>query len=148
MALEGAWVTLTLSWPVKETSASLSMPSSWMLSLSDFEFPLDLFMLRKYWPHLCLPASFFSLFSFALLFWNHTWKEYRCVFGISRTRYETTINSVFFDRKVEELPPYILYIFGGMCEDISTLPTFLGQSLYTRAKMGCINTAMWSTVWM
>lgn len=63
-----------LTVPVKETSASLSMPSSWMLSLSDLELPLDLFMLRKYWPHLCRPASFFNLFSLARLFWNHTWK--------------------------------------------------------------------------
>lgn len=54
--------------PVKDTSASLSMPSSWMLSLSDLELPLDLFMLRKYWPHLCRPASFFSRFSLARLF--------------------------------------------------------------------------------
>lgn len=30
---------------------------------------------RKYSPHLPLPASFFSRFSFALLFWNHTWME-------------------------------------------------------------------------
>lgn len=59
--------------PVKDTSASLSMPSSWMLSLSDLELPLDLFMLRKYWPHLCRPASFFSRFSLARLFWNQTW---------------------------------------------------------------------------
>lgn len=60
--------------PVKETSASLSIPSSWMLSLSDLELPLDLFMLRKYCPHLCRPASFFSLFSLARLFWNQTWR--------------------------------------------------------------------------
>lgn len=63
--------------PVKETSASLSMPSSWMLSLSDLELPLDLFMLRKYWPHLCRPASFFSLFSLARLFWNQTWRPHQ-----------------------------------------------------------------------
>lgn len=62
------------SLPVKDTSASLSMPSSWMLSLSDLELPLDLFMLRKYWPHRCRPASFFSLFSLARLFWNQTWR--------------------------------------------------------------------------
>ncbi|TNN83209.1 hypothetical protein EYF80_006542 [Liparis tanakae] len=54
--------------PVKDTSASLSMPSSWMLSLSDLELPRDLFMLRKYCPHLCRPASFFSLFSLARRF--------------------------------------------------------------------------------
>lgn len=66
---------LGLCVPVKETSASLSMPSSWVLSLSDLELPRDLFMFLKYWPHLCLPASFFSLFSFALLFWNQTCAE-------------------------------------------------------------------------
>ena len=70
------WLTL----PVKDTSASLSMPSSWMLSLSDLELPLDLFILRKYCPHRCRPASFFSLFSLARLFWNQTWweKQARC----------------------------------------------------------------------
>lgn len=61
--------------PVKETSASLSGPSSWMLSLSDLELPLDRFMFRKYWPHLCLPASFLSRFSLALRFWNQTWEK-------------------------------------------------------------------------
>lgn len=63
-----------LTLPVKDTSASLSMPSSWMLSLSDLELPRDLFILRKYCPHLCRPASFFSRFSLARLFWNHTWR--------------------------------------------------------------------------
>lgn len=74
-----AWLTL----PVKDTSASLSIPSSWILSLSDLELPRDLFMLRKYCPHLCRPASFFSLFSLARLFWNQTWgrKRRHCKFG-------------------------------------------------------------------
>lgn len=80
--------------PVKETSASLSMPSSWMLSLSDLEFPLDLFILRKYCPHLCLPASFFSLFSFALLFWNHTWKKIQmCLMYLQVPRQKMTRTS-------------------------------------------------------
>lgn len=57
--------------PAKETSVSLSMLSSRISSLS-LELPRDLFILRKYCPHRCRPASFFSLFSFALLFWNHT----------------------------------------------------------------------------
>lgn len=57
--------------PVKETSASLSCPS-WMLSLSDLELPRERFMFRKYWPQRCRPASFFSLFSLARRFWNHT----------------------------------------------------------------------------
>jgi hypothetical protein len=58
--------------PVKETSASLSCPS-WMLSLSDLELPRERFILRKYCPQRCRPASFFSLFSLARRFWNHTW---------------------------------------------------------------------------
>lgn len=58
--------------PVKETSASLSGPSSWMLSLSDLDVPRDRFMFLKYCPQRCLPASFFSLFSLALRFWNQT----------------------------------------------------------------------------
>lgn len=57
---------------MKETSASLSGPSSWMLSLSDLEAPRERFMFLKYCPHRCLPASFFSLFSLARRFWNHT----------------------------------------------------------------------------
>lgn len=58
--------------PVKETSASLSCPSSWTLSLSDLEPPRARFMLRKYWPQRCRPASFLSRFSLARRFWNHT----------------------------------------------------------------------------
>lgn len=58
--------------PVKETSASLSCPS-WMLSLSDLELPRERFILRKYCPQRCRPASFFSRFSLARRFWNHTW---------------------------------------------------------------------------
>lgn len=58
--------------PLKETSASLSCPS-WMLSLSDLELPpRERFMLRKYCPQRCRPASFFSLFSLARRFWNQT----------------------------------------------------------------------------
>lgn len=57
---------------MKETSASLSCPS-WMLSLSDLELPRERFILRKYCPQRCRPASFFSLFSLARRFWNHTW---------------------------------------------------------------------------
>lgn len=44
-----------------------------MLSLSDFELPRERFILRKYCPQRCRPASFFSLFSLARRFWNHTW---------------------------------------------------------------------------
>ena len=58
---------------MKETSASLSCPSSWTLSLSDLEPPRARFMFRKYWPQRCRPASFLSLFSLARRFWNHTW---------------------------------------------------------------------------
>lgn len=61
--------------PVKETSASLSCPSSWTLSLSDLEPPRARFMFRKYWPQRCRPASFLSLFSLARRFWNHTWRR-------------------------------------------------------------------------
>lgn len=43
-----------------------------MLSLSDLDVPRDRFMFLKYCPHRCLPASFFSLFSLALRFWNQT----------------------------------------------------------------------------
>ena len=60
--------------PVKETSASLSCPSSGTLSLSDLEPPRARFMFRKYWPQRCRPASFLSLFSLARRFWNHTWR--------------------------------------------------------------------------
>lgn len=44
-----------------------------MLSLSDLELPRERFILRKYCPQRCRPASFFSLFSLARRFWNHTW---------------------------------------------------------------------------
>lgn len=70
LGFQACWAT---GLPVKETSASLSCPSSWTLSLSDLELPLERFMLRKYCPQRCRPASFFSLFSLARRFWNHTW---------------------------------------------------------------------------
>lgn len=94
-------MTIILKVPVKETSASLSMPSSWMLSLSDLELPLDLFMFRKYWPHLCRPASFFSRFSLARLFWNQTWK------GRSNEMHQSPCNSnsEFICSSFSESPP-------------------------------------------
>lgn len=64
--------------PAKETSASLSCPSSCALSLSGLAAPRARFTLRKYWPQRCRPASFLSLFSLARRFWNQTWGEGAC----------------------------------------------------------------------
>lgn len=65
--------------PAKETSASLSCASSAAPSLSGLARAR--FMLRKYWPQRCRPASFLSLFSLARRFWNQTCGEARVSAG-------------------------------------------------------------------
>lgn len=99
-----------------------------MLSLSDLEFPLDRFMFLKYCPHRCLPASFLSRFSFALLFWNQTCPKGKRGGERRRSLKLQPLNANGKDHvRIPKLHGHSGGGGAGLC--LHSLPTFLSPSL-------------------